>query len=316
MKFPQKLSTIWRYLSPSGSVTFWHTAVSFREYDFPTLNDYYIDFRSKADYKGPFEDGIPLLDYKGTIGVQYNPCAIAQYGIGCFQLYKEGGENYYKTFLKCASWLKDNLSMIDEEKGVWLYHFDLDAYGVKSPWVSALAQGQGVSLLLRAYLTTKDQSYLMAAEKAFMAMITPIVNSGMLRIENGDYYLEEVVADRLTGILDGMIFSIFSVYDYVYATDSQQAKDLLEKLVNTLVKILPDYELGFWSRADLYNMNPPMIASPFYHGLHVEQLKALYKLTNMKIFDTYSKRWDRYQHSILAKGRAIANKVIFKLMHY
>ena len=71
------------YLSPGTSqLTFWH--------DHPQVNpnatsnqlgEYYMPFSEKADYAGHYDDtGIPMLDYRGQIGLQYNPIAIAQWG--------------------------------------------------------------------------------------------------------------------------------------------------------------------------------------------------------------------------------------------
>ena len=46
---------------------------------------YFMRFRGKAHYAGPFDaGGIPLLDYRGHIGRQYNPIAIAHYGLARF----------------------------------------------------------------------------------------------------------------------------------------------------------------------------------------------------------------------------------------
>ena len=41
------------------------------------LGPYYMSFHSKANYNGHYDaDGIPMLDYYGSIGIQYNPIAI------------------------------------------------------------------------------------------------------------------------------------------------------------------------------------------------------------------------------------------------
>src|ERR1700733_4209128 len=72
------------YLLPGKSqLTFWH--------DHPRINpaaaagelgQYYMPFSEKADYIGPYDpSGIPLLNYHGNIGLQYNPIAIAQWGL-------------------------------------------------------------------------------------------------------------------------------------------------------------------------------------------------------------------------------------------
>ena len=73
------------YLRPKTSqLEFWHETPDVNEEAvMDRLGPYYMSFTSKANYSGPYDsDGSPLLDYKGVIGLQYNPIAIAQYGKG------------------------------------------------------------------------------------------------------------------------------------------------------------------------------------------------------------------------------------------
>src|ERR1700722_14998634 len=54
------------------------------------LGPYYMAFREKADYSGPHDaNGIPMLDYRGAIGLQYNPIAIAQWGLANYNRFLE-----------------------------------------------------------------------------------------------------------------------------------------------------------------------------------------------------------------------------------
>ena len=58
-------------------------------------------FESKANYNGHYDNnGIPLLNYHGDIGLQYNPIAISQWSLEIiicgFQLVKK----YFIKFIK------------------------------------------------------------------------------------------------------------------------------------------------------------------------------------------------------------------------
>src|SRR6266571_1733721 len=77
----------------TSQLSFWHESPEVNPNATPgTLGEYYMTFAAKADYAGPFDDdGIPLLDYRGALGRQYNPIAIAQYGLGNFNLYARTG---------------------------------------------------------------------------------------------------------------------------------------------------------------------------------------------------------------------------------
>jgi hypothetical protein len=59
-----------------------------------------------------------------------------------------------------------------------------------------------------------------------------------------------------------------------------------------------------------------MIASAFYHGLHVDQLRVLAKLTGRSTFAEYAERWSRLAANPLHRSRAFCTKVKFKLCHY
>jgi hypothetical protein len=311
------MMTLSRYFLPNGSVSFWHTELRPIFYSYPTLQDYYIDFTAKTHYDGPYDSqGIPLLDYKGAIGRQYNPCAVAQFALGWFTRWKRGDATARTRFEKTACWLHDRLAIDSVGHGWWWYHFDFDAYGLTSPWKSALAQGQGISVLLRAYKEFGDDRYLKAAHAAYAGMVTPVEQGGLLRHFDGGIILEEVIADRPTAILDGLMFAIFGVQDFCFATGDEGASKLRHECLGTLERLLPRFDLHYWSRADLYHDAPPMIASPFYHRLHVAQLEVLRDLTGSVVFDQYARRWKEQDAHVWNRIRAIGNKAYFKLRYY
>jgi len=314
-----KLLTIFvRYLHPKSSVAFWHTPIGPVRYQYPTLSNYYIDLRAKINYKGPYDsEGIPILDYFGKIGKQYNPCAIAQWGLGAWQRWQEGDAKAQETFFRAANWLSTQIEVDNRGRGYWWYRFDFDAYNQRAPWASALAQAQGVSVLLRAYLTRGDVHYREIAAKAVTSMLTPVAEGGLLLKHGENVFLEEIVADRPTAILDGLIFALFGLQDYCYVfKDDVLAAQILQDGYETIKRILPQYDLGYWSRADLYSVTPVMPASIFYHSLHVAQLQILSDITEDALFQDYAQRWLGYNRSPLKRCRAIVNKTAFKLLHY
>ncbi|MGH8579198.1 MAG: D-glucuronyl C5-epimerase family protein [Gammaproteobacteria bacterium] len=306
-----------RYLVPGSSVAFWHTPIAPVFYDFPTLGDYFIDFTSKTAYKGPFDArGIPLLNYRGSIGTRYNPCATAQYALGWYQRWRRGDEGGKERFFTMADWLRDTLEADNQGQGFWFYDFDLDAYGARAPWASALAQAQGVAVLLRAARASSNAHYARAAASAYAAMTSPVERGGLL-LRRGDLvFLEEVVSDRPTAILDGYIFAMFGVRDYAFYTGDSASVELWNACVRTLAQLLPEYDLGYWSRADLYNRTPPMPASAFYHGLHIAQLKVLERLASNSIFGEYANRWEMLASNRISGLRVLLSKIYFKLRYY
>ena len=158
------------YLTQKKShLTFWHGEPQINENFEPgKLGEYYMPFITKANYAGYYdEEGIPMLDYHGVLGLQYNPIAIAQYGLGNYNLYcRTGEESRQSKFLKAADWLVENLEQTLYGTWVWNHHFDWEyRTPLKAPWYSALAQGQGISVLVRAHRVAGKDCYLSTAEE-------------------------------------------------------------------------------------------------------------------------------------------------------
>lgn len=309
------------YFVKGGSTKFWYQKVYLDKFWSPnnlSLN-YYIDFSKKINWK--FLDGndIPILNYGGNIGWQYNPVAIAQYGLGAFTLFKKTNNLKFKNIgLKQTDWLVNNLKQINNIIWGWEYSYITPGYELlRKKWISALAQGQGISLITRAFLITNNEKYLETAEKAFQSFLYDVKDGGVKTIDRaGNIFFEEVPSTSPSYILDGFMFALLGIYDYYLLTHSPQAKILWDEGIKTLKSNLIKYDLGFWSRSDLYRKKPPAIASLFYHNLHIIQLAILYKITGEPIFIEYSKRWKKFQKNLFFKTLAIFSKLLFKIFFY
>lgn len=277
-------------------------------------------FYKKANYKGHVDsNGIPLLDYQGIIGLQYNPIAIAQWGLGNYNIwYRVNSEIHYSNFIKSADWLVENLEKNKDGYSVWMHHFDFEYRDLlKAPWYSGLAQGQGISVLVRAYKETGNDKYRNAADKAFKVFNISIVNGGVNNIdEKGNNWIEEYIVSPPTHILNGFIWGMWGVYDYGLQFKNSDALYLFKKYTNTLIKELGSYDNGYWSLYEHSGTRLRMIASLFYHKLHIVQLRVMYHLTEEEYFQNIANRWDGYLKKPLNKYRAVIQKIIFKVLYY
>ena len=79
-----------------------------------------------------------------------------------------------------------------------------------------------------------------------------------------------------------------------------------------LVRTLPQYDTGRWSRYSLYPHPRTDLAKPFYHRLHVTQLTVMHALTGIAEFSEVAQRWRSYD-TRWAATTAIASKVPFVL---
>jgi len=187
------------YLTRSQSqLTFWYERPEINEHtDVTKLGEYYMIFREKAAYAGPFDvNGIPMLNYRGNIGKQYNPIAIAQYALGNYNLYlRMNDKTRLSIFLRQADWLVNNLERNEYGLFVWNHHFNWEYRDfLQAPWYSGLAQGQGISVLLRAYKETNNDIYIKSAKKAFEPFKYELKDGGVRYTdERGYIWIEEAI---------------------------------------------------------------------------------------------------------------------------
>jgi hypothetical protein len=319
---------LWRthVLQQGGVKKFWTTTGRLNEARLKDPNDllkgYFLDFSLDAHYPGPFDSrGVPMIDYGGTVGVQYNPWAVGHFALAVFHKFLQTGDaHYHAWFLALADWFVTSRQLHPPNAIVWAYNF---AYppGLKAPWFSALAQSVAVSVLLRSYLWTGNSKYLETAQGAFQAF-TLDVSEGGVSVRDSNHYLffEETIPVRIYHILNGFISSLWGVYEYYVVTQDHQARVLFKEGLRSLEYYLPQYDVGWTSLYSLSHLRSGSrlkdVASPFYHELHVKQLDVLYRLSGCALFAEYRQRWESYLHRPLWRARTLAAKAAFKLVHY
>ncbi|MBN1183773.1 MAG: hypothetical protein JXB49_15885 [Bacteroidales bacterium] len=263
--------------------------------------------------------GVPLTDYDSVFksspyvsrnkkyGIHYTPVMIAQYALAHWGQYLVAKkQEYYERFLIQTNWLRDNIVMMPEGFGVWLHNFEFPIYKLTPPWISAMAQGQGISVMLRAYQITKDEQYFDIAQKAFNAFQFDINDCGVAAYDEDNLWLEEFPAKPFTHVLNGFIYALWGVLDFYRVTQSSEALVIWEKGIKTLRENLNKYEIAFWSCYDLLRKT---ICSIDYHQTHILQLKVMNQLTKEPIFGDYSERWQAYLNGKFLFRRLIMRKI-------
>lgn len=239
--------------------------------------------------------GIPLVNYGGSVGLQYNPVFVGGYALANYQEYlNTGKKSFREKFFAMANWFVETA----QPKGdfsVWEFGFPWPwgSYNVTVPYVSALAQGSGLSVLVRAYISSRNSTYLEVAKSAMMSFKFDM-NEGGVRYTDADGVWYEEMADKgaVSGkVLNGFLSALMNLYEYSFGANDAQGYALFFEGVNSLSKNLYRYDTGSWSYYDLLHHSP---ASLDYHKMHIEQLKTVYKLTNDKTFLEYSDKFQSY----------------------
>ncbi len=252
-----------------------------------------------------------MVHYGQPVGLQYNPLTIAQFGLFNYNLFLTGTEGAQTRVLSAADWLIQNV--VNENHGcVWPYHFNLDFYQTTAPWASAMAQGEAISLLLRAYSLQKKISYLEVAENAIIPLMFPVSEGGLFStFPDESLCFEEFPSDPPSHVLNGFIFSIFGVLDYVQYFKNPKISVLYQNALEGLKNNLNLYDTGYWTRYDLYPIS--RLASRVYQRIHIQQLNILYRLTSESIFKSFADKWLRDYHNLWSIFRWSISKVNEKM---
>jgi len=274
--------------------------------------NYYVNLAKKYTEKSLVfhDDAVPLF----PIPRSSHPVYIAQYALGAYEVYLKSGDTLAKqSFIRCADWLLSNLKKF-QGFDYWLYDIPIDypdgLYGI--PWPSAMAQGEGVSVLVRAYCETRDEKYLQAAQRALEPVLHDISKGGCsVVIGNNHIFPQEYITrEKPPNILNGAIFSFFGLYDLYRVTKSVRYEQYCKIMVDSFAEKLPLYDTGFWSYYDLNPIPPSRIfggnlASRTYHALHIVQLKVLYDISGRMEFLQYADKFKEYEKSWLCRIQAV-----------
>ncbi|WP_434511188.1 D-glucuronyl C5-epimerase family protein [Desulfitobacterium sp. AusDCA] len=299
-----------------GKTDYWHPDMNVnRELNSKIVRKYPVDISTKADYAGEFdEDGIPLVEVDGHLS--YLPVTIAQYALGNYDQWLEMQKPLYRERFVCAAdWLQKNLREYKAGLWGWLNDHDKEMYHLKKPWLSALSQGQALSVLARAYLETQEKRYLEAGEKALISFSVPVQQGGVLTQWEGLDYFEEYPSQIPSLVLNGFIFALWGLWEFYVISQDPGAKERYQTGVATLKTILPKYQVSYlnWSRYDLYPFKVADITSIFYHKLHIQQLKAMALLIGEESFNRQAELWEKGRQSFICYWLATAYKVRHKL---
>ena len=274
---------------------------------------YYIAFKQDpnklnaliADFD---PDGVPLnttyIDVEEK-KLHYYPITIGQYALAVFHSYLDTNDEEKKAhFLRIAEWFYNKRSE-DEKLGCyWLTDVPKPEYGVTQAWKSGFSQSRGLSVLLRAWQLTGDEKYLNVAKKALIPFTLDIKDGGVAVDLNDAPIYEEYVADAPTRVLDGHGFCLFGIYDAVRAITPEidekthhLAKAIFNKGIEGLAKRLPDYDMGYWMKfnlceLDFYPQNDPCTIG--YLRLVAAQLSILHQITGNETLAHYAKKMKDY----------------------
>ncbi len=310
-----------RLLGKPSTAGFWWLKEFARVNDRASLNAYLasadpsplylMNYESKLSYKHENSDGILVLPYGEPTGDQINPEADFIYALAVHDDYRKNNkQESLDKFLRYATYFRD----VQTENGDWPYLFDWP--GNPAPWNSALAQGRGASVMLRAYLLSGDETFRTAALKAVSGFDLLIEDGGYQAIHplTGHPYYEEYPS-RPIGVMNGFMASLLGCWEVAYWLKDENAQKLFDQGITSLIELTPHYMTGWWS---VYDRNPGVEShnynTPRYHKLVLSYFEILAVLSDN---EQIAKQRDDWRSCLgpVNETRALVLKFIWKLKY-
>ena len=271
-----------------------------KAFSFDKISGYYNDLTEKVTKdKKTIKTNMPPK-YPDDTGVEQEfSIGIFQYALGAYDLFLRSNDAVYKRkFFECVDWAIAH----QNEDGSFETFNPASSKIAKTPF-SAMAQSEAASVFFRAYCLTDDESYVRRAYSSLDFMLQDEKEGGCTRLDGDDLVLMEYPMG--SPVLNGWIFSIFGLFDAVTLPEGKSKySSVLERTLFSLEKHLPNFMSKRWS---LYN-EAGIIASPFYHRLHVALLEIVRRYTNSSSYGTVIELWKKQLRNPFLRVSAMAKK--------
>lgn len=262
------------------------------------LSPYPIDMSMLLTQSQTLDEGV---SYR-VDPAEYHPIGTAQYALVHWNQFLATNDEYsLEEFLTQAYWLVEHESRISGEAGGWPISVSRPDFHTRGPCLSALMQGIGVSVLIRAYQLTRKKQFLDAAHRVVRTFERDILDGGISTPVGGDgIFFEEVAVYPATHRLSGFIFALFGLYDYVELTGDSQIERLIHKSLTTMHTLLDEFDVGFWNCSDLLHRR---LASPSHLALQAALLEVLSRYSGCEHCARLASHWRGYQRRLGSRLR-------------
>ena len=222
-----------------------------------------------------------------------HPTTIAQDALANWNAYTAyGNHEHRQRLLAQADWLLEHVVLLSN--GVAAWPISIHIRGIAQPCLSALIQGNAISVLIGAYRLTGNDGFLQTAHQAVHAFALDILDGGVsASIGDDGMFFEEVAVYPAAHVLSTHMLALLGLYDYLDLTHDSKVEALIRRGINTLHVLLAEFDTGYWTRYDLLHRD---LSLQFTHSLHVALLQALASTSNCEHCAALAARWAAYQH--------------------
>jgi heparosan-N-sulfate-glucuronate 5-epimerase len=281
----------------------------------PGARRYFIEWNPDDGVYGEDFDGAPRDDGRVLLsGPQryYHPIRIAQFALHRLGLWcTKRDQTARADFLAQADWLRDR-QQSDGMPGLYVFNFPWSKYGAPAGWCSAMAQGEAISVLLRANHIEPNAGYADAAVRASLPFGAGIDRGGVVWESGDEIFFEEIANRHAPHVLNGCIYALWGIWELWKVTDEPWLRERIERCVATLRAWLPRFDTGWWS---LYSLlfsatGQPHVATLKYHQFHIAQMRVLAKMFGEPLFEQAANRWSEYGVRRTSRARLVGKTLL------
>lgn len=262
-----------------------------------------------------FEDGVPRVYYRRLGETHANPVYAAVYAFWYYQQWRDSdefdyflayynvappdapAEGYRKYFFNVADWFVENMAVReygDQLYGVWEYDFPWEIYRLEPGWVSGMAQGLALQVLVRAWLENNDARYLEAIDLALTSFEVPINAGGVTIMDSTDawWYEEYASPDAVESrVFNGAAHSVIALFEVYRVLGNDYAFDLAQRGLASIVDALPAYDASWWTYYDALGL----MSNYKYHHVNINLARHLAQQTSNEELLAAAVHWESYR---------------------
>lgn len=259
------------------------------------------------------------LDALHTYGPTINITGLPEYGMGLHELGRDDDQEAIVRFV-----LTHLQNAVDSDIGVEYSFWRSFIPRNEGYFVTGMGQGLLLSFLCRFNLNRAWSELDRVIERIANSYLIPFESkNGFVKwLDPDNAIIEEYPIDRTKSqVLNGWCYGIFGLFDYLNyrkeipnnGSHLDEKRRLLDTTLDTLRRVLPKYDTGFWSLYNLPEAGEKIanVASWHYHAAHIALLEALWHMTGDDIYKVYATRFRYYSSSIFVRLRALFVKIVF-----
>jgi glycosyltransferase involved in cell wall biosynthesis len=244
------------------------------------------------------DNGVPYQENPKA----YHPVTISQYALFQWNEYiATEAEHHRSAFLTQARWFVKHAVELPGDACGWPIIFRHPDVHSDSSWLSALAQGNALYVLVRAYQITQDEIFLEVAHRAACTFKHDILDGGVSApIGANGIFFEEIAAYPATHKLGGCLFALLGLFEYGALIRDSQIQNLIHRCHATIHLLLSEYNGTLWPRIDLLHRE---LARRSELSMISHLLKVLAAYTECECCSTAATYWQNYQTRLISRLR-------------